>query len=88
MPWASTVRLKLKFQLSNRFMMIYSMPKISQKKYFLFCVPLYNKTFVLNLIRTTQTISLQRDNYNIKMCLNSSEISTIFSSANIVSSIN
>ena len=51
-------------------------------------IGMYNKTFVVNLIRTTQTISLQRDNYNIKMCLNSSEISTIFSSANIVSSMN
>ena len=40
------------------------------------------------LIRTTQAVSLQRDNYNIKMCLNSSEISIIFSSANTVSSMN
>ena len=36
MPWANTVRLKLKFQLSNSFMMIYSMPKISQKSIFFF----------------------------------------------------
>ena len=49
---------------------------------------LYNKTFAVNLIRTTQTDSLHRDNYNIKMCLNSSEISIIFSSANTVTTIN
>ena len=33
-------------------------------------------------------ITLQRDNYNIKMCLQSSEISIIFSSANTVTTIN
>ena len=84
----STVRLKLKFQPSNRFMMEYSVSKISQKRYFLFHVRLYHKTFAANLIITTQKVLLQWDNYNIKMCLNSSEISIIFSSANTVSSIN
>ena len=88
MPLASTVRLKLKFQPSNRFMMEYSVSKISQKRYFLFHVRFYNKTFAVILIRTTHTVSLQRDNYNIKTCVNSSEISIIFSSANTVSSIN
>ena len=57
-------------------------------RYDLFYVRLYYKMFAVNLTRTTQTISLQRDNYNIKMCLNSSEISIFFSSANTVSSIN
>ena len=46
------------------------------------------KRFTVNLIRTTQAVSLQRDNYNVKLYLNSSEISIIFSSANAVSSIN
>ena len=68
--------------------MEYSVSKISQKGYFLFHVRLYNKTFAVNLIITTQTVLPQGDNYNIKICLNSSEISIIFSSANIVSSIN
>ena len=54
----------------------------------IFYVRLYNKTFAVNLIRTTKAVSLRRDNYNIKLCLNSSEISIIFSSANTVSSIN
>ena len=85
-PWPSTVRLKLKFQPSNRFMVEYFVSYISQKFIF-FYVRLYKKTFAMNLLRTTQTVSLQRDNYNIKMCLNSSEISIIFSSANTVSSI-
>ena len=58
------------------------------KRYSLFYVRLYNKMFAVNLIRTTKTVSLQRVNYNIKMCLNSSEISIIYSSANTVSSIN
>ena len=39
----------------------------------------------MNLVKTTQTVSLQRGNYNIKMCFNSSEINIIFSSANTVS---
>ena len=86
MPWPSTISLKLKFQPSNRFMMDYSVSKISQKC--IFYVRLYNKMFAVNLIRITKTVSLQRDNYNIKMCLNSSEISVIFSSANTGSSIN
>ena len=43
--------------------------------------------FAVNLVRTTKTVSLQRDNYNIKTCLKSSEINIIFSSANTVSSI-
>ena len=51
-PWPSTVRLKLKFQARNRFMMEYSVSKITQKGYFLFHVQLYNKTFAVNLIRT------------------------------------
>ena len=51
-PWPSTVGLKLKFQPSNRFMMENSVYKISQKKYFLFHVRLYNKTFAVNLIKT------------------------------------
>ena len=46
---------------------------------------LYNKKFAVNLVKTTQTVSLQRGNYNIKMCFNSSEINIIFSSANTVS---
>ena len=62
----------------------------SHKNVFFIC-DFITKTFqrfVVNLIRTMQTVSLQRDNCNIKMCLNSSEIRTIFSSANTVSSIN
>ena len=61
---------------------------LTKKVFSFFYVRLYIKTFAVNLIRTTQTVSLQRDNYNIKMCLNSSEISIIFSSANAVSSVN
>ena len=93
-PWSSTVRLKLKFQPSNRFMMEYSirvgrkMPKISQKDIFFFMCDYITETYTVNMIRITQTVLLQRDNYNIKMCLNSSEISIIFSSANTVTSIN
>ena len=82
------VRLKLKFQPSNRFMVEYSVSKISQNRYFLFHVRLYSKTFAVNMIISTQTVLLQRDNYNIKICLNSSEIIIIFSSANTVSSVN
>ena len=41
-----------------------------------------------NLIKTTQTVSLQRDNHNIEMCLVSSEISILFSSATTVTTIN
>ena len=67
--------------------MEYSVSKISQKGYFLFHVQLYNKTFAVNLIITSQTVLPQGDNYDIYMCLNSSEISIIFSSANIFSSI-
>ena len=85
MPWPSTVRLKLKFRSSNRFMMEYSVSKISQKVFSSFMCE-FNKRSAVNLIRTTQTVSLQRDNYNIKICLNSSEINIIFSSANNVSS--
>ena len=89
MPWPITVKLKLRFKPSNMLMMEYPVSKISQKKFFsFFYMQLYNKTFAVNLIRTTQTFSLQRDNYNIKMCLNSSKISIIFSSANTVSSTN
>ena len=87
MPWPSTVRLNLKFLPSNRFIMEYSVSKIPQKRYFLFRVRLYNKPFAVNLKITTQTVLLQRDNYNIKMGLNSSE-RIILSSANTVSSIN
>ena len=36
MPWPSTVRLKLKFQPSDRFMMEYSVSKVSQKGIFFF----------------------------------------------------
>ena len=43
MPWPSAVRLKLKFQPSNRFMMENSVSEISQKRYFLFHVRLYKK---------------------------------------------
>ena len=67
--------------------MEYSVSKIPQKRYFVFHVRLYNKTFAVNLIITTQTVSLQWDNYNIKTCLNSSE-RIILSLANTVSSIN
>ena len=35
-PWPSTIRLKLKFQPSNRFMMEYSVSKISLKGIFFF----------------------------------------------------
>ena len=35
-PWPSTVRLKLKLQPSNRFMMICSVSKISQQGIFFF----------------------------------------------------
>ena len=49
----------------------------SHKKIFSFYVRLHNKMFAVNLIRTTKTVSLQRDNYNIKMCLNLSETSII-----------
>ena len=86
MPWTITVRLWLKFQPSNRFMMEYCVSKISHRRYFLFYLQLYSKTFAVNLIRANQTVSLQRDN-NIKVCINSSEISIIFSSAKTVSSI-
>ena len=64
------------------------MSQISQKDLFIFYVRLYNNPFAVGLIRTTQKVSIQRDNYNIKMCLKSSEISIIFSSAHTVSSIN
>ena len=51
-PRPSTVKLKLKFQPSNRFMIEYPVSKITQKGYFLFHVQLYNKTFAVNMIRT------------------------------------
>ena len=54
---------KVKLQSSNRFMMEYSVSKISQKG--IFYVRLSNKTFAGNLIRTIQKVSLQRDRYNI-----------------------
>ena len=54
----------------------------------LFYMRLYYTTFAVNLIKTTQTISLQRDNYNIEMCLISTEISILFSSATTVTTIN
>ena len=38
--------------------------------------------------KKTQTVSLQRDSYNIQMCLISSEISIIFSSATTVTTMN
>ena len=49
---------------------------------------LYYTTFIVNLIKTTQTVSLLRDNYNTEMCLISSEISILFSSATTVTTIN
>lgn len=42
----------------------------------------------VKLIRTTQTVSLQRNNYDIEIYLNYSVISIIFSSANTVTAIN
>ena len=90
-PMPSTVRLKLNLQPNcyNRFMMEYSVPKISQKNVFSFlCATSLYIIFAVNLIKTTQTVSLQRDNYNVEMCLISSEISVLFSSATTVTTIN
>ena len=84
----STVRLKLYLQPNNKLMMKYSVSKISQKGIFFFYMRLYYTTFAVNLIKTTQTVSLQRDNYNIEMCLISSEISILLSSATTVTTIN
>ena len=63
------------------------MSKISQKGIFFLCA-----TLLYNICsepdKTTQTVSLQRDNHNIEMCLISSEISILFSSATTVTTIN
>ena len=52
-PRPSTVRLKLNLQPNNRFMMKYSVSKISQKGIFFFYMRLYYTIFVVNLIKTT-----------------------------------
>ena len=87
-PRPSTVRLKLNLQPNNRFMMKYSVSKISQKGILFFYMRLYYTTFAVKVIKTTQTVSLQRDNYSIEMCLISSEISILFSSTTTVTTIN
>ena len=86
--YGSTVRLKLNLQHNNRLMMKYSVTKISQKGIFFFYMRLYYITFAVNLIKPTQRVSLQRDNYNVELCLISSEISILFSSATTVTTIN
>ena len=84
----STLKVKAKFttqqQAYNRILYVQNLTK----RYFLFYVRLYYTTFAVNLIKTTRTVSLQRDNHNVEMCLISSEISIIFSSATTVTSIN
>ena len=86
LAWYGNVKAKFttQQQVDDAILFVYNLTK----RYFLFYVRLYHTIFAVNLIKTTLTVSLQRDNYNIKMCLISSEISIIFSSATTVTTIN